>query len=207
MFLLLVPLYVKVVTYDLIFEQLENSSKRSGVEKKEFGIVLGAGIKSNGTPGSYLRNRLEDASELYNKGKIKKILLTGDNSNSRHDEISIMNNYLIKQGVPQEAIFGDYAGFDTYSSVERADKIFHISDAIFVTQSFHLPRTLYIAQSKGINAVGYSTMSKYGRRQYFVREWFATIKSVFDCFLNRNARFYGKRIDTNGPSNILKEQL
>lgn len=61
-------------------------------------------------------------------------------------------------------IFGDYAGFDTFSSMERAIKIFDIKDAIIVSQGFHLPRSVYIAQFKGMDAIGYSTKASYGKR-------------------------------------------
>lgn len=118
-----------------------------------------------------------------------------------------MNNYLVRTGIPQDAIFGDYAGFDTYSSMERAVKIFAIRDAIIVSQGFHLPRSVYIARFKGIDAIGYSTKVSYGKRKYFVREWAASIKSFLDCITNRNAKFYGNKVNTKGSSNIKKEQL
>ena len=44
-----------------------------------------------------------------------------------------MNNYLVKNGIPQNIIFGDYAGFDTYSTMERAAKLFDIENAIIVS--------------------------------------------------------------------------
>ena len=90
--------------------------------------MLGAGIKVNGTPGSYLKQRLDDAVILFRNGKIKKILLSGDNSKNDYDELSVMNNYLLQMGVPQNSIFADYAGFDTYSTMERAKKIFDIKE-------------------------------------------------------------------------------
>lgn len=195
------PIYVKYLSRHKVFTNLQN------VEAKDFAIVLGAGIKNNGTPGTYLRKRLDDALILYSTKKVKKILLTGDNGNVSHDEISVMNNYLTINGIPQDKIFADYAGFDTYSSMERADKIFDISDAIIVSQYYHLPRSIYIARNKGINAIGFVTNSQYGRRVYKVREWFATVKSVFDCFINRKSKFYGKKVNTNGKSNVELKQL
>lgn len=199
--ILLTPAYVKYVSRDEIFTNIEN------VEAKEFAIVLGAGINENGTPGAYLQKRLDDAVTLYANNKVKKILLTGDNGNTAHDEISVMNNYLSTKGIPQSTIFADYAGFDTYSSMERADKIFNIKNAIIVSQYYHLPRSIYIANNKGISAVGYASNSRYGHRIYKIREWFATAKSVVDCFVGRKAKFYGKKVDTNGESNIELNQL
>lgn len=115
-----------------------------------------------------------------------------------------MNNYLIAKEIPQDSIFADYAGFDTYSSMERAVKIFQIKEAIIVSQYYHLPRTLYIANQKGIRALGYTSDKKHGRRIFKLREWFATIKAIIDCKINRKAKFYGKIINTEGKSNIEK---
>lgn len=197
----IVPIYVKYNSRNCIFTNIQN------VRKSEFAIVLGAAIKENNQPGNYLKNRLDDVIKLFNAQKIKKILISGDNGENKHDEISVMNNYLIANGIPQDKIFGDYAGFDTYSTMERADKIFGIKNAIIISQGFHLPRALYIAKQKGINAIGYSTKQSLGKRRYFIREYFATIKSFFDCLINRKSKYYGKVVETNKGSNINLNQL
>uniref|UniRef100_UPI0039A6C077 SanA/YdcF family protein n=1 Tax=Ornithobacterium rhinotracheale TaxID=28251 RepID=UPI0039A6C077 len=182
-------------------------NKVSELSPRTFAIVLGAGLKNGGKPGYYLRNRLDDAIKLYQSGKIRKILISGDNSTENYDEISAMNNYLLQKGIPQNIIFGDYAGFDTYSSMERADKIFDVRDAIIVTQDFHLKRSVYIAREKGIDAEGYASQVLYGERKYFPREWGASIKAFFDCLINRTPKFYGEKVDTTQGSNIEIEQL
>lgn len=196
-----IPLYVKYKARHKIFANVEN------VTNKDFAIVLGAAIKNNSQPGNYLKYRLDDVITLYQAGKIKKILVSGDNGEDAHDEISAMNNYLVKNGIPQDIIFGDYAGFDTYSTMERADKVFDIKNAIIVTQGFHLSRALYIAREKGIDATSYATRQSLGKRRYFLREYFATIKSFFDCAINRKSKYYGKKQNTDGKSNIKIEQL
>ena len=199
--LLSIPFFVKYKARHKVFANIEN------VKEKDFAIVLGAAIKNNNQPGNYLKYRLDDALTLYKTGKIKKILISGDNGEDAHDEISVMNNYLVKNGVPQDIIFGDYAGFDTYSTMERADKIFDIKSAIIVSQGFHLPRAIYIAREKGIDATGYATKQSFGKRRYFIREHFATIKSFFDCNINRKSKYYGNKENTDGNSNIKIEQL
>ena len=199
--LLSIPFYVKYKARHKIFANVEN------LKNKDFAIVLGAAIKNNNEPGNYLKYRLDDALSLYKSGKIKKILISGDNGEDAHDEISVMNNYLVKNGAPQDIIFGDYAGFDTYSTMERADKVFDIKNAIIVSQGFHLQRALYIARKKGIDAIGYATRQSLGKRRYFLREYFASIKSFFDCIISRKAKYYGKKENTDGKSNIKIEQL
>lgn len=198
---LLIPIFVRKQVGGRIFDDIQK------VESKEFAIVLGASITRDMRPGYYLQLRLNDAIALYRAGKIKKILLSGDNGDDAHDEISAMNNYLVAQGVPQNIIFGDYAGFDTYSTMERAAKIFDLKQAIVVSQGFHLPRALYLAQKKGIDATGFASEPSIAKKRYFLREYFATIKAVFDCFRHRKAKYYGKKVDSNGNSNIVLEQL
>ncbi len=198
--ILSIPVYVKYKARHSIYANVVN------VKNTEFAIVLGAAIHNN-QPGNYLKNRLDDVITLYRNGKVDKILISGDNGEDAHDEISVMNNYLVKNGIPQNIIFGDYAGFDTYSTMERAAKLFDIENAIIVSQGFHLPRAIYIARQKGINATGYATKQSLGKRRYFVREYFATIKSYFDCLRNRKPKYYGDKIDTNKGTNINLEQL
>jgi SanA protein len=199
--ILSIPFYVKYKARHKVFANVKN------VNNKDFAIVLGAAIRKNNQPGNYLKYRLDDALALYQSGRVKKILISGDNGEDAHDEISVMNNYLVKNGVPQDMIFGDYAGFDTYSTMERAKKIFDTKNAIIVSQGFHLPRAVYIAREKGIDAIGYSTRQSFGKRRYFLREYFATIKSFFDCAINRKSKYYGKKQNTDGKSNIKIEQL
>ena len=189
------PVYVKYSVRGSIFQKSVN------LPHKEFAIILGAGVKKNGKPGSFLKQRLDDSVDLYNKGIIKKVLVSGDNGEKSYDEISAMNQYLVNAGIPQNKIFGDYAGFDTYSTMSRARKVFGVKDAVIVTQKFHLNRSVYLAQQKGIKAVGYSSSSK-GQRKYFAREWFATIKSFFDCVIARKPKFLGKKVNTSGLTNI-----
>jgi SanA protein len=175
------------------------------VPAKTFAVVLGAGVSKNGIPSTYLQLRLNDALALYQNQKIKKILLTGDNSTSNYNEIGVMYQYLVARGVPPNIIYGDFAGFDTYNSFERANKVFNITDAILVTQQFHLPRSLYLAKQKNIQAVGFATNTNYGSNKYFLREALATTKTFFDCLVNRSAKFYGSTVNTNAPSNITAE--
>ncbi len=194
-------MYVKYKARHKIFTNLRN------VPNAEFAIVLGAAIKNNKQPGSYLKYRLDDVISLFKAGKIEKILISGDNGENAHDEISVMNNYLVLNEIPQNRIYGDYAGFDTYSTMERAEKIFDIDNAIIVSQGFHLPRAIFISRKKGIEANGYATKPSYGNRRYFLREYFATIKSYFDCVINRKSKYYGRKVDTNLGSNIELNQL
>jgi vancomycin permeability regulator SanA len=117
-------------------------------------IVFGAGLWRDGSPTPVLRDRVEAAADLYFSGKVEKLLMSGDNRTVSYNEPGAMRQYALQLGVPEPAIVLDYAGRRTYDTCYRAREIFGVKQAILVTQSFHLPRALYLCNSLGINAVG-----------------------------------------------------
>jgi len=117
-------------------------------------IVLGAYVGPDGWLSAMLEDRVMTAVELYRRGKVKKLLMTGDHGEVSYDEVNNMRIHAEKQGVPTEDIFMDHAGFKTYESMYRADKVFHVRSAIVVTQHFHLARAVYLAKVMGIDSVG-----------------------------------------------------
>jgi vancomycin permeability regulator SanA len=116
-------------------------------------IVFGAGAP-DGHPTPYLSRRLDIALDLYKRGKVTVILVTGDNSRPDYDEPTVMRQYLVDHGVPSARIVRDFAGFDTWASCVRAKKIFGVDHATLVTQDFHLPRALLLCRSAGIDSYG-----------------------------------------------------
>ena len=116
-------------------------------------IVFGAGAPG-GQPTPYLSRRLDVALDLYRRGKVTVILVTGDNSRPDYDEPTVMRQYLVDRGVPAARIVRDFAGFDTWASCVRAKKIFGVAHATLVTQDFHMPRALLLCRSAGIDAYG-----------------------------------------------------
>jgi vancomycin permeability regulator SanA len=153
----------------------------SSIPAKRVAIVFGAGVKPDHTLSPMLADRVDGAIALYRVGKIKHLLLTGDNSTSHHDEPTAMRAYALAHGVPASAITLDYAGFDTHDSCYRARTIFGVAEAALVTQSYHQPRALYLCRGLGIDAVGYSLpdFSKYPTKRiiYTTREYVADIKA------------------------------
>jgi len=117
-------------------------------------IVFGAGLMVDGSPTSVLKDRVATAAELYNSGKINKILMSGDNRFLNYNEPGAMKAYALELGIPEEDIVLDYAGRRTYDTCYRAKEIFQLSSAILVTQQFHLPRALYTCNALGLESVG-----------------------------------------------------
>ena len=101
-----------------------------------------------------LRDRLDEGIALYKAGCAPKILMSGDHGSEYYNEVSVMKNYAIKQGVPSEDIFLDHAGFSTYESMYRARAIFGAEKVVIVTQKYHLTRAVYNAKNLGMDAYG-----------------------------------------------------
>ncbi|MCR4278538.1 MAG: YdcF family protein [bacterium] len=117
-------------------------------------IVLGASVKLNGDPSPALQDRLETGYQLYEAGRVEKILITGDDGLYHIDEIHSMRRTLENLGVPEKDILEDGHGYRTYESCKRAVSVFGIDRAIVVTQRFHLSRALYLCNRLGIVATG-----------------------------------------------------
>ena len=132
-------------------------------------IVLGAAVDADGQPSPWLAHRLDTAAELYTSGRVEAILVSGDNRRAGYDEPTVMRRYLLSQGIPDQAIAVDYAGFDTYDTCVRARRIFGIERALLVTQDFHEPRAVAICRAVG-----------------WARERAAAIKAVVDVVSRRD---------------------
>lgn len=117
-------------------------------------IVLGASVYSDGTLSPVLEARAKTGLDLYQRGLVRKLLVSGDNRRLSYNEVIPIRNYLLAAGVPPEDVFTDFAGFTTYDSLYRARDIFSVQDALIVTQSFHLPRAIFVARKLGLNAYG-----------------------------------------------------
>ena len=159
------------------------------VPKQRVALVLGASVKVDGEPSDFLAGRLAVAQQLYEKGKVRAILVSGDNGSKGYDEPTAMKNWLISHGVPAEHIVADFAGFDTYDSCVRAVKIFDAHDAIVVTQSYHLHRALATCRSVGLSAVGVGDSSVKASNQTWqrgaIRELAAVWKTWWDVGTHR----------------------
>ena len=134
-------------------------------------LVFGAGLAAVREPSPVLAERLDRAMALWRAGKVQRLLLSGDNSDRRHDETRAMVAYVRARGIPASAVEADFAGLSTYDSCVRARRVFGVRRALLVTQAFHLPRALYIANSVGVEAWGVAAdEGRQGTRRYALRE-------------------------------------
>lgn len=174
------------------------------VDHFDCALVLGAGVREDGTPSDVLRDRLDVALALHRNGLAPRIIVSGDHRERSYDEPNAMRRYLEAHGVPPSAIFMDHAGLDTYSSVWRAKHVFGVERVIVVTQDFHLPRALYVARSLGMTAEGASAdLRAYrGIAWQNVRETMSRTKAFFDVAVGRRPRHEGPRIDLRGDGHV-----
>lgn len=165
-------------------------------------LVLGCGVRDDGSPTPMLRDRLEAALQLYQKGYAPKILVSGDNGQVGYNEIHTMYHYLLDAGVPEEDIFCDHAGFSTYESMYRADLIFQVKRMIVVTQRYHMYRALYDAKAMGIVAIGASAdQDTYvGQVNREIREVLARNKDFLYCITKPEPTFGGEAIPITGSA-------
>lgn len=123
------------------------------VSERPVGIVFGTSVWGR-RPSPVFAARLQKAIDLYYAGKVKTLLVTGDNSELHYNEPVAGQKFLLSAGIPKEDIVLDYAGFRTYDSCFRAAQIFEVHDAILVTQELHLPRAVFLCRVLGVRAVG-----------------------------------------------------
>jgi SanA protein len=143
------------------------------VPARQVAIVFGAAVRSN-RPTPVLADRVEAAVELYQAGRVRKLLMTGDNRFVDYNEPDAMIAYAVELGVPESDLVADYAGRRTYDSCYRARDIFALNQAVLVTQGFHLSRALFICDRLGLDVVGYAA----DRRTFPGSQWMWRLREV-----------------------------
>lgn len=199
--------------YVLSFTKIEKNYFHNveNLSNFETWLVFWASVKS-WKPSLILKDRLDVAFKAYKTRKIKKIIVSWDNSIASYNEPAIMKQYLINLWVKKEDIYEDFAGFDTYDSLYRARDIFKTKEIVLFTQDFHLKRALYIAERLGIKAVWVETNLRiYARPNYNnFREVFARIKAFFETdILKVKPKFLWEEIKivSNDEIEDIKETL
>ena len=188
-----------------------NNTKLDIVDKLSYDndciIILGAGVRKDGTPSPMLKDRLDKGIELYNLGITDKILMSGDHGRVEHDEVNLMKKYAIEKSIPSNNIFMDHAGFSTYESIYRERDVFNIKKAIIVTQEYHMYRALYIAKKLGLEARGVPAEDiKYsGQSGRETREILARTKDFFKCIIKPKPTYLGESIDITGNGDITND--
>ncbi|SEB88427.1 SanA protein [Maribacter dokdonensis] len=199
--LLFILLVFVIFTCNIIISNIADGktfTDISSTPKNRVGLVLGTSNKlTNGSPNPYYTYRINATKALYNAGKIEFILVSGDNGSIYYNEPDTFKKDLIKAGIPERAIFLDYAGFRTLDSMFRAKFIFGLNNVTVISQKFHNERAIYIAKQKGLNAIGFNAqdVSTSQGIKVQLREYLARVKVFIDMLLNTQPKFYGTTIE------------
>ena len=161
---------------------------------REFGLLLGTTRLVKGKyRNDYFYKRIRAAVNLYRAGKIRKIIVSGDNSRTDYNETGDMKRELVAEGIPPDDVLMDYAGFRTLDSVVRARNLYGASELTVISQMFHVERAVYLADRNGIDAIGFvaeDSVVKSARMRLAVRESLARVRAVIDAeFLHSKPHF------------------
>ena len=170
-------------------------------------LVLGCGVREDGTPSLMLRDRLETGVALYEAGAAPKLLMSGDHGRKDYDEVNLMKDYAMEKGIPSESIFMDHAGFSTYDSMYRARDIFCAKKVLIVSQEYHLYRALYLAEKLGLEAYGVPALDVNYRGQAYreLREMLARAKDFCTAVIQPQPKFLGEKIPVSGNGDLTND--
>ena len=171
-------------------------------------LVLGCGVRNDGSPSDMLHDRLRMGVELYELGAAPKLLMTGDHGQEDYDEVFVMKSFAVDAGIASEDVFMDHAGFSTYESMYRAKEIFQAKKIIIVTQEYHLYRAIYIAEQLGMEAYGVAAdyRSYSGQTARDVREILARVKDFGTSMFKPKPTYLGNAIPIWGDGNLTNDK-
>jgi SanA protein len=172
-------------------------SNTTDIPFNKVGLLLGTGkYLTSGVENPYYTYRIEAAATLIKSGKIKYLVISGDNSRKDYNEPAAMRTDLVSQGIDSSVIYLDYAGFRTFDSIIRLKEIFGQDSATIISQPFHNERAIYIASQEGMTTVGFNAQdvsNRFGLKVQ-VREKLARTKVFIDYIFNTKPHFLGEKI-------------
>ena len=188
-FVLLCAGYGFGVNFYIILSQrgkIISSEEASRLDKVDYVLVLGCGVREDGTPSRMLYERLKTGAQVLERQSGASLLLTGDNSGESYNELAVMKKVSIENGVEESQMTIDDYGFSTYESLKNAKEKFGAEKIIIITQPYHMYRALYIANKLGIEAYGVTAYLPFYPRQilWSLREVLARNKDFLLCALN-----------------------
>lgn len=184
--------FVKKYSEDYIYSEIQN------IPHNRVGLVLGTSKYVSGHYiNLYYKYRIDATVALYKAGKIDFVLVSGDNSTKSYDEPTEFKKDLVANGIPEDKIYLDYAGFRTFDSIIRAHEIFQLTSFTIISQKFHNERAITIARFNDLDVVAFSAKdvpAKYSIKVQ-IREYFARVKMLIDGVIGTKPKFLGEKIE------------
>ena len=169
----------------------------TAIPHNKVGLLLGTSkFLGNGYVNYYYRYRIDAAEVLMKSGKIKYLVISGDNSRKEYNEPEAMKQDLISRGIDSNLIYLDYAGFRTFDSIVRVREIFGQNTVTIISQPFHNERAIFIAGKEDVEAIGFNArdVSANVGIKVMMREKLARVKVFLDYLTNKKPRFLGPKI-------------
>jgi SanA protein len=177
--------------------EIHCSSQLRSREEAPVALVLGCSPMLGMRRNLFFDYRIEAAAQLFKAGKVKALIVSGDNGSKDYDEPTMMKAALMAKGLPESVIYCDYAGFRTLDSVVRASSIFMQPRFIVVSQRFHNERAVFLARRHGLEATGFDArdVSRRTAPKTWLREYLARVQAVLDVTLFQTSpKFSGPQI-------------
>jgi len=171
-------------------------SNTKDIPYSRVGLLLGTGkyTKKPGEVNPYYTHRIKAATSLMEAGRIKYLVISGDNSRPDYNEPEMMREDLVKAGIDSTLIYLDYAGFRTFDSMVRLKKVFGQDSVTIISQLFHNERAIYIASKEGIVANGFNAEDAVVEG-VMAREKLARVKVFVDYLTATKPKFLGKKVN------------
>ncbi len=192
--LLILPFFILALGFSFVHYKVHGYDERIVIKMTDLdtsqwprprvAIVFGASVYSNGDLSPMLKDRVDTAIQLYHAEKVDRILVSGDNRHPSYNEPKAMHEYLITHAVAPQHVIIDYGGRSTYETCLRAREVFGLNRVVLVSQSYHLPRSLYIANELGLDAVGVA--GNIGQKQQIDFQSFRELAAEFKAYFNLN---------------------
>ena len=192
--LLTIFVYAMGINYYVKYTVMDRIKTIDEIKDVDTIIVLGAKVHDDGRLSLMLKDRLDKTIEVYNKLDIKKVIVSGDSEHKDYDETTKMKEYLINNRIPEEDIVVDVYGLSTYDSIYRLKNVYNIDKVVIITQNYHLYRSLYIANSLGIDAYGMPSSGEdyFGQTTRELREILARNKDFLTSLFNVKSKYLEK---------------
>lgn len=120
-------------------------------------IVLGAAVAAPGIPGPAMIRRTTHGVRVFNDRKAQSLVLSGGQVGPPPSEAAVMRELALSLGVPDRHIILEDRSRNTFENALYCGLIMRErgwSRVVVVTDSFHLPRALYIFRAIGLTVEG-----------------------------------------------------
>ena len=138
--------------------------------KADIAVILGNKVNEDGTLSKRLEKRLECGLQLYQKGQVKKLIVSGGLGKEGFYEGDKMKEYLVKNNVPDSLVIIDNYGDNTLATVVNTMKLkdsLKFESIIVVSQYFHLTRTKMLFRKKGFKNVSSASPNYFESRDFY----------------------------------------